>query len=1279
MHRNLIICLVFLLTIPFVTLAENTIDYHRHIRWNGINFSPLPGNQPIHSLSFSGSVPSSAHDMLPLFSESIEMDGWKHEISQVSIITCTFEPLDEKESLGIRDASVIPEKIQAEWSVEYYRKQPRLMISFLPLFQSERKIFKVTSFDIQIVFSDLLSSKPLSPSRTYADHSVLASGNWYKIGVTQSALYKITYSDLVSIGIDPSIINPAHIRIYGNGGGMLPEANSATRYDDLIENVIFVAGQEDGVFHPDDYILFYGRSPDTWQYDDNTNTFLHSKNLYSEQSFYFITTDLGAGKRVTDEASSTQPVTQYINKFNDFAFYEPDQVNLIKSGRIWYDQDVFDVSPTKTYAFNFSDIETNAVATLRADVAARSTYGKTGFAISVNNNQLMNFQVPSTTSYYLDPYAKTKTEFETFGPNAANLNVKVVFTKFNSSDLGWMNYLEMNVMRKLIFRGGQLGFRSVQSVGNNNISQFMFTESSSSMKVWDVSDPENVRNIILQGSGQDRTFTLPTETLREFIAFDGNSFPSVQFIGRVDNQDLHGINGIDMVIVSYPDFLQSAERLADHHRQQNDYSVLVTIPQMIYHEFSSGRQDVTAIRDFMKMLYDRSSTGGTIIKYLTLFGDASYDYHSRVSNNTNFVPTYESVQSLDPIDSYATDDYFGILDDNEGQNCAGILDIGIGRFPVVNALEAEAMVDKIIHYSINQPVVMDDWRNIICFVADDENNHMHENQSEKLAIFMDTTYRQYNVDKIYIDAYPQISTPGGQRYPDVNLAINNRVDKGAFIINYIGHGGEVGWAHERILEIADINSWRNFDKMPLFITATCEFSRYDDPGRTSAGELVFLNQKGGGIALLTTTRPTYSGANYSLSEKFYQKAFEMNGDTHYTLGDLIASSKTGTSSDANARKFILLGDPAMTLAYPVHKAVTSYIGKVQTKSVTTTGDTLKALSAVNISGEIRDKDDQLQSDFNGAIYPTVFDKVSEITTLDNDEEGSISFTLRKNIIYKGQAEVNNGLFSFTFIVPKDIEYKYGQGKISYYSHNNENSDASGYDLDIIIGGYDNTSIIDTVGPLVNLYINDESFRFGGLTHENPVILATIMDESGINTVGNGIGHDIVLVLDHNTTESKVINDSYVSDMGTYKSGIISYPLFSVPEGRHHVQLKVWDVFNNSTTAYTEFIVANSSTLALEKLLTCPNPFSTSTTFRFEHNQSGEAMDVKIRIFNMSGSLIRTLDSHIPSGGSHIEPITWNGTDEQGNTIGSGLYVYQVELDDAKGNQAAKSSRLVFIK
>ncbi|MFM9052428.1 MAG: type IX secretion system sortase PorU, partial [Bacteroidota bacterium] len=642
--------------------------------------------------------------------------------------------------------------------------------------------------------------------------------------------------------------------------------------------------------------------------------------------------------------------------------------------------------------------------------------------------------------------------------------------------------------------------------------------------------------------------------------------------------------------------------------------------------------------------------------------------------------------------TYMSDDFYGLLDDSEGEwSNSEIVDLAVGRLPVRNTFEAETAVRKILNYggAYNTSALMNtdqqplgDWRNIVSFVADDQDNNTHFKQADTLANRVSRGYPVYNLDKIYLDAYNQVSTPGGQRYPDAQRAIVDRVERGTLLMTYIGHGGEVGWGHERILEIADINGWTNFQRLAAFLTATCEFTRIDDPARVSAGEYIFLNPNGGGICLFTTSRLAFSSSNNNLCQRFYTHVFEPFEGRRPTIGEVFEQTKIDVYSDQYVRNFILVGDPALTLAYPEVRIKTTAVNghNVQSGGL----DTLKALARVTITGEVTDNAGARLNDFNGIITPTVYDKWTTYYTLGNDESISSDpsysqpFRAQRNIIYKGKVSATNGAFTFSFVVPKDIQFQYGFGKISYYAQNGL-KDATGYDTLFYVGGFDDTGASDDNGPSVKLFMNDEKFINGSMTDEKPTLLALVSDSSGINAVGSGIGHEMTAILDGDPEKLVVLNDFYQNDLNSYQSGRVSYPYQDLTPGPHNLKFKVWDVYNNSSEATLDFIVAESADLALEHVLNYPNPFTTNTRFIFEHNRPGTNLNAQVQIFTISGKLIKTVSGQIFSEGFRSDELTWDGLDDYGDRIGKGVYLYKLKVRTPEGSSAEKIEKLVILR
>lgn len=1290
--NRITLLLLGLLIAPVCTFAQQVISGFKTLEWADTLVKEEFSDYRNHlTYSFEGAAYREADfGYLPFFGESVRLpyDG----ALTVTVTDETYEPFT---NLRLRPAgdvdSRIPNAVVALATAGYEKGKPVADVSILPIRRngSTGQIEKLVSFRYHI--NIMPSASASLRGGDYADHSVLSTGTWFKIGVTKNGIHKIDKAFLQNLGVDVNSIDPRNIRIYGNGGGMLPESNAAFRYDDLEENAIKVTGQDDGHFDDGDYIQFYARGPDQWSYDTTAKKFYHIKNIYTDTSYYFLTTDLGTGKRVADLQNSGTP-NQFITTFDDYAFHELEANNFIASGRRWYGE-AFEFETSQTFPFNFPSIVTSNPVKFTMTFVGKSYYGDNKVSLLFNGQTIVTGTIGKVCSDFTCPFANEITLTGQFTATSPSVNVQIDFNRMQQDGQGWLNYIELNATRNLTWIGSQYNFRSVAAVGEGNVSQFTITNANSSVLVWDVSDPLNPENEMGQLAGTQLQFTSATEAINEFVMFASTEGYNPVAIGKIDNQDLHGLSAADLIIISPAFLLTQAQELADYHAEHDGMKAIVADQAKIFNEFSSGASDLSALRDFVRMFYVRANGDTTLMpKYLLLFGDGSFDNKGILPNNKSIILTYESPSSLKPVDSYVSDDFFGLLDATEGDNLLDNnekLDVAVGRLTVNTADEAEAVINKIKVYSSSQS--FGNWRNWITFVADDQDNNTHIKDAETICNATASAYPVYNYDKIYLDAYQQVSVPGGQRYPDVNTAINNRVSAGCLLMNYIGHGGVGGWAHERILGISDIQNYTNLNKLILYVTATCEFTQYDNPPIPSAGEYLLLNANGGAIGLVTTVRLVYSSANKEMNSSFMEEVLlpDANGIIP-PIGEVFRRGKNASQADAvNNRKFTLIGDPAVTLAYPTFGINTTSING---HNVTVSTDTMRALQKVTVQGTVNNLDGTVMTSFNGTIYPTVFDKSVTYQTLANDGDSQVkSFNLQKNVIYNGKASVKDGTFTFSFIVPKDISYQFGFGKLSYYADNGS-IDAHGYKNDVVIGGINDSAAIDVDGPVVKVYMNDEKFVTGGITDANPTVLVRISDTSGVNTVGTGIGHDITGVLDDDTKNTLVMNNFYSSDLDSYSAGEVRYPLSSLSEGLHHIEVKAWDVYNNSAEGFTDFIVASSAQMALSHVFNYPNPFTTNTEFMFEHNMPSQMLDVLVQIYTVSGKLIKTIQQTVipetisstgqkidGEGGYRVNGIHWDGKDDFGDNIGKGVYVYKLTVKANNGMSAETYQKLVVLK
>lgn len=1116
--------------------------------------------------------------------------------------------------------------------------------------------------------------------RIYTANSVLATGNWIKIGVSRPGVYKIDIPFLNAAGINTGNLASASVRLYGNGGQMLAEANNGGWTDDLVENAIQLVDGGDGQLNGTDHILFYASGPDEWVKDSVNQSFRHRKNIYSDKSYYFLTIG-GTGKRVANAPVLTSPVS-LVSSFSERYFHELDTVNFLGSGKEWYGEEMSNLpgrTLTRNFPVNLPNVQTGAVMLLRASCVARSINSASRFDIRVNNQLAGPLPVNSAGSGPYDQFAQENTvSFTVPGAQSAN-TISFTYVPGSMNAQGWLNWFELFTRRNISLNGiNQLLFRDWTSVGNSRV-EFVVSNAGNNTQVWEVTDPLSPQK--LQGilSGTEYRFVNDALRLREYVAFNPADLLIPSPEGFVQAQNLHNSAPADLVMITHSSLLPQANRLADLHRQQNGLRVLVATTSQVSNEFAGGSNDPAGIRDLVKMFWDKYGASVNKPRYLLLFGDASFDYKERLVNNTNLVPAWQSVSSLDPLGSYTSDDFFGFLDDFEDINAGSItnlLDVGIGRIPARTIEEAKNFVDKAAAYM--SAAALGPWRNNLSFITDDEDGNLHFQDAEIITGTAAATAPVFNLQKIYLDAYPQETNAGGGRYPLANQASNNQVLAGTLIWNYNGHGGPRRLAEETVLDQEMVNGWNNPDRLPLFITATCDFAPYDNPTISSLGENLLLRPKTGGIALMTTTRPVFAFSNRVMNNNYLRFALEPDASGKYkTLGAAVQQAKNFTyqtlADIPNNRKFTLLGDPALTLGFPEHRVrITRINGRPAAQA-----DTLSSAEKIMVDGEIVDIQGNLLNGFNGNVYPSVFDKPQTISTLANDPGSQVApFQLQNVLLFRGKADVSAGRFSFSFRVPKDINYQFGNGKISLYAENGS-QDANGYFTNFLVGGagLDNTG--DKEGPEIRLYLNDELFANSGIVDQSPVLIVKLADSSGINTVGTGIGHDIIATLDNDNNRYFILNDFYEAEPNSYQRGKARFQLPELEPGPHTLKVKAWDVLNNSNESVLEFTVVRKEELALKHVLNYPNPFTSSTHFWFEHNKPGLPLQVQVHIMTVSGRIVKTISQVVTTEGNRSESIEWDGRDNYGDKLGRGVYIYRLRVSSPDGYKKEVTEKLVI--
>lgn len=1117
-------------------------------------------------------------------------------------------------------------------------------------------------------------------------YSVLSSGPTLKVSVTQDGVYKIRYEDLLAQGLVSEPVQEEKLAIYGNRSGALPYFNDEGIYDDLAHLPFSIHNPEqDGMFGPGDFLLFYGQCQHRFEYAPSSRpAFSLTKNPYSDTTYYFVGTHAEYQASIPLTASSGSPAVT-VTEFPERILHETDRHNLCNGGMNWFGEQFLGNGASLSLSLPCQGAVTGRTATLFVQTAAQTSSGSASFQIQIAGKSFSIGHSSITSSACSD----IRSGLFEFPLSGEQVTAEFRYSKSSAASNGYLDRVILHYARSLSLESGSLNFRSPEAVGADALFRI---SSPLSLRVWDVSDIYQIREIALaSGQGTHSFSTRADSLLHEYVAFDPASCPAPGFAGIVQPQNLHEASRIDYVIISHPAFFQQARQIALLHEERHRYKTLAVTTDEVYNEYSSGSKDPSAFRLLLRSLKSRSDSLHAP-RYLCLLGAASYDYRNLSGQVTDFVPTVQSFDNRAEGGGDPLDENFGYLDDNEGISPAdnrrnGTLDVAVGRLPVRTAAEAEAVLEKIDIYSNPSPDGdktsalttgnFGDWRNEAVFVTDDSFEHSMEQNILKDGGFADSR-PEFHLDKLYSDAYARTSSSTSTRVPELENDIRSKFEDGSFFIGYLGHSGWDAWSDERILTNNIIDNLGTSHAFPIVTASSCTFAYFDQIGQPSGAERLVLKKEGGAIAVMATARTALVGAIEDIHSRFLYALTDKSSGKTPTIGDAFLLAKTRNTQDAG-HKFVLLGDPGLQAALPEHHVKTL---KINGKPVDDPHqDTLKALSAISIEGCITDAQGETLHGFNGQVIAKIYDKpmTSKTLGLYNSREGVynpvVSFTEQNSLIFQGTTQVSDGHFQFSFIVPKDIQYDYGFGKISYYAYS-ENSDANGSYSGLLVGGFNHQAVLDTSPPVVRLYIDDPGYR-GQTVGPDPVLYAQISDQFGINTTGSGIGHDLTLVIDGNQSEPIVVNHLFRYDMGSYKTGSLSYPLDLEP-GCHTAQLKVWNINNISATATIAFRIDGSDETKIHDFIAAPNPNNGQyVDFYFTHNGEGGAIDhCQFQLFNLQGACIaRTeydLDSH---GGHSVGPLRWDFS-RIGTRLQAGIYICQMQATGKNGEIARGTVKIV---
>lgn len=1117
------------------------------------------------------------------------------------------------------------------------------------------------------ILSLLVSAQLTAGVRNYANSSILSGGKWAKIKVSQTGVHQLTYSDLKAMGFN----NPSNIRIFGYGGEMLSETLNDNYIDDLPEVPLYQGP---------DFFLFYAKGSIRWKYtESSTPKFSFEENPYSDDGYYFVTEAESAGKRIQAEQVLSDYNTE-ASTYTDYKMIKKDEISIAHGGRNLYGG-MLNANQSRSYQFSFPNFTSGTSAVVVASVASTSETKSTFTLSSGNKSHTANLRA-------ISGYTKGIGSSLTIKPEASSyLAVQLKYEASLPTAKGYIDHITANATCDIKMTNSSLAFRNTECIGNDNTTKFIVKNANQNTIVWNVTDAHNVKQLPTTLKGDSVSFVTPTKTLLEFVALNpSGSFLKPTFVSEIKNQNLHGFEGADLVIVTNKAFEKQANQIANLHEDFDNLSTFVVTPDIIYNEFSSGTPDATAIRAFMKMLFDRGSkSDGAYIspRYLLLLGDGSFDNKGILATKTsparNFILTYQAENSLEETKAICMDDYFGHLEDcSFYESSSAISNIGVGRLPVATETEADNMVAKIENFIIDAN--KGDWKNKVCFVIDDNEGspssyHIFLNAAELLSNTINRIDNSFEIKKLYYDAYTRVVGSNGARYPEISKLMTEQIDNGVALLNYIGHSNTTGWSAERTMSQNEMSGL--FNKIQgVWVSSSCEFSRFDATTE-SGGETLILNPNGGGIGVISSTRTAYANENNTLNKHFIE-AFLVKENR---IGDFLKEAKNAMGYDSNKRCFSLLGDPALSLMRPDYSVkVTSIKTKDNIANEYQEADTLRALSRVLISGIINDSKKNVASSFSGKMNVVIYDKKQTLSTKGNldltNDKYVTSYTDFPNKLFSGIVEINNGEFDFEFIVPKDINYKYGNGRMVFYAVDETNTlEAKGFSEDFIIGGSNDNANWENVGPDVKVFVNSDFFKDGSKVNESPLFFAEISDENGINSSGCGIGHDITLTTQDGNTI--VLNSNFIYDIGSCTSGSVSYKFKDLAEGKYTLTFKVWDLLNNSTTKTLNFTVVRGLPINIGEISASPNPAKVSVKFTVKYDRPDELTFYKVRIYDLNGRMLKEIEGKDKNESASMS-VDWDLTDNNGRRVNAGIYIYRMLMKTETSDFSVKSEKIMVL-
>ncbi len=1225
----------------------------------------------------------------PVYAEVVPLEtDYRLHTYTVRLEYPVWAPLTPEEmALAVRHKHRIGESIEIDQYIGVGRGQGMLNYSFVPIVRQGKTYSKLVSAQISIVPTPLPQRTRAAESNggeRYAKQSVLSTGTWRKIHITEDGIYRLTSEFLSGMGFQ----DPGKVHLYGYGGHQQAEGLDADNdFDDLEEVPLYTA--------PNGDLLFWGNGLMHWNGADRIF------NAYATQATYFLT-EGDTRTEINTEEAYTGTTKQSVNTTLGHALHEVDNYAWFRAGRNLVESSVMTGGQSRSISFQ----GINSVGNERLTVVFTGGDVATPLTISANNEKVTSGTISAAHTSDHNYYTEAKFLNLNVTPHKKDDGTWRITLAINSNSSriqGRLDYIALNYTAPLELKNGFVRFGdgySGMGIGTGS-SASVTRKISGATRFYGIGDgtSNDIRVMRIGRRGQPATLLTTThgedgiecsvkDATESFVAFDpSHAFPTPTAGQAVENQNLHAMDCPDMVIIvpTSGKLDAQAQRLADAHEQYDGLRCAVVRADRIYNEFSSGTPDATAYRRFMKMFYDRGLATDTAPRYLLLMGDCAWDNRMKSTAWRTFSPSdyllcYQSENSYSDTKSYCWEDYFGLMDDGEGNTPdKDISDLGIGRFPVTTEAQAKIMVDKCIAHIRRDN--SGEWCNRIVMLGDDGDNNTHMSESNSVATRIEEVAPDMDVRKVMWDSYTRVNQGLYNSYPEIEAYMDKQIKEGAMMFNFTGHGATYLLSHERVITLNKVKAW-NTSCPALWFAAACDVTPFDSH-EDNMGEAAVLNPTGA-VAFISTLRTVYSTPNMYLNRYFSQHLLSKDAKgQHNSVGEALRLAKGSmvtsggdSGQPQNKLQYALLGDPALRFGDYEAKVVLDSIDGV----ALTGSQSLSGGSKVRFSGHVEQTRGVVDETFNGLLNYRLYDALENVTTRGNVDQdaGPFNYTYRSKEINHGTDNIRGGRFSITMIIPKDISYSNESGRLIFYARNDDGSiEANGSNENFLVGGYNGSATTDTQGPEMLLYLNDKNFMDGDAVSAKPVFVAELKDESGIQYNGNGIGHDLQLCIDGDPGMTYNLNSYYNETVGDYSQGKVIYnDMPELPEGAHHLTFRAWDMFNNTSMKTLRFVVGKDLKAEVLSLMLESDVVTGHTNFHIAYNYPGLECTFQLQIYATTGALVWDYKTS-SNGNNGIVTIPWDGRNGDGATVSNGIYICRATVSYADGKKGHKEKKFVL--